>query len=78
MFYVTSKAFVELHEVSFFQLTISFTLAALSIMFSNGGIGIYPLAWFPNRPLLRPLVSLQESKPNLSESMEKLEYEKLV
>ena len=44
MFYVTSKAFVELHEVSFFQLTISFTLAALSIMFSNGGIGIYPLA----------------------------------
>ena len=43
MFYVTSKAFVELHEVSFFQLTISFTLAALSIMFSNGGIGIYPL-----------------------------------
>ena len=44
MFYFTSKAFVELHEVSFFQLTISFTLAALSIMFSNGGIGIYPLA----------------------------------
>ena len=44
MFYITSKAFVELHEVSFFQLTISFTLAALSIMFSNGGIGIYPLA----------------------------------
>ncbi len=44
MFYVTSKAFVELHEVTFFQMMISFTLAALSIMFSNGGIGIYPLA----------------------------------
>ena len=44
MFWATSKAFVELHEVTFFQLMISFTLAALSIMFSNGGIGIYPLA----------------------------------
>ena len=44
MFWATSKAFVELHEVTFFQLLISFTLAALSIMFSNGGIGIYPLA----------------------------------
>ena len=44
MFCATSKAFVELHEVTFFQLMISFTLAALSIMFSNGGIGIYPLA----------------------------------
>jgi len=44
MFWATSKAFVELHEVTFFQLIISFTLAALSIMFSNGGIGIYPLA----------------------------------
>ncbi len=44
MFYFTSKAFVELNHVSFFQLMISFTLAALSIMFSNGGIGIYPLA----------------------------------
>ena len=42
--WATSKAFVELHEVTFFQLMISFTLAALSIMFSNGGIGIYPLA----------------------------------
>lgn len=44
MFYFTSKAFVDLNQVTFFQLTISFTLAALSIMFSNGGIGIYPLA----------------------------------
>ena len=44
MFYFTSKAFIELNEVTFFQLTISFTLAALSIMLSNGGIGIYPLA----------------------------------
>ncbi len=44
MFWATSRAFVELHEVTFFQLMISFTLAALSIMFSNGGIGIYPLA----------------------------------
>jgi uncharacterized protein (TIRG00374 family) len=44
MFYFTSKAFLELSQVSFFELMISFTLAALSIMFSNGGIGIYPLA----------------------------------
>ena len=44
MFWVTSKAFAELYDASFFQLMISFTLAALSIMFSNGGIGIYPLA----------------------------------
>jgi uncharacterized protein (TIRG00374 family) len=44
MFYFTSKAFVDLNQVTFFQLTISFTLAALSIMLSNGGIGIYPLA----------------------------------
>ena len=44
MFYFTSKAFIELNQVTFFQLTISFTLAALSIMLSNGGIGIYPLA----------------------------------
>ena len=44
MFYFTSKAFVGLNQVSFFELVISFTLAALSIMFSNGGIGIYPLA----------------------------------
>ena len=44
MFWATSKAFVELYDVTFFQLMISFTLAALSIMFSNGGIGIYPLA----------------------------------
>lgn len=44
MFYITSKAFVDLNQVTFFQLTISFTLAALSIMLSNGGIGIYPLA----------------------------------
>ncbi len=44
MFYVTSKAFSELHEIGFLQLMISFTLAALSIVFSNGGIGIYPLA----------------------------------
>ena len=44
MFYFTSKAFVDLNQVTFFQLTISFTLAALSIMLSNRGIGIYPLA----------------------------------
>ncbi len=44
MFWATSKAFIELHQVTFFQLMISFTLAALSVMFSNGGIGIYPLA----------------------------------
>ena len=44
MFYATSKAFVDLQDVSFFQMMISFTLAALSIMFTNGGIGIYPLA----------------------------------
>ena len=44
MFYVTSKAFSELYEIGFLQLMISFTLAALSIVFSNGGIGIYPLA----------------------------------
>ena len=44
MFYFTSKAFVDLNQVTFFQMTISFTLAALSIMLSNGGIGIYPLA----------------------------------
>ena len=44
MFWVTSMAFIELHEVSFYQFMISFTLAALSIMLSNGGIGIYPLA----------------------------------
>ena len=42
--YFTSKAFIELNQVTFFQLTISFTLAALSIMLSNGGVGIYPLA----------------------------------
>ena len=44
MFWATSMAFVELHEVAFYQFMISFTLAALSIMLSNGGIGIYPLA----------------------------------
>ena len=44
MFWVTSMAFIELHEYSFYQFMISFTLAALSIMLSNGGIGIYPLA----------------------------------
>ena len=44
MFWATSKAFIELHDITFFQLMISFTLSALSIMFSNGGIGIYPLA----------------------------------
>ena len=37
-------AFIELHDFSFYQFMISFTLAALSIMLSNGGIGIYPLA----------------------------------
>ena len=44
MFYVTSFAFSDLHGTNFFHLLISFNLAALSIMFSNGGIGIYPLA----------------------------------
>ena len=43
MFWVTSMAFIELHDFSFYQFLISFTLAALSIMLSNGGIGIYPL-----------------------------------
>ena len=44
MFWATSMAFFELHEVVFYQFMISFTLAAISIMLSNGGIGIYPLA----------------------------------
>ena len=44
MFWATSMAFFELHEVAFYQFIISFTLAAISIMLSNGGIGIYPLA----------------------------------
>ena len=43
MFYVRLFAFSTYMEL-IFQLLISFTLAALSIMFSNGGIGIYPLA----------------------------------
>ena len=57
MFYVTSFAFSDLHGTNFFHLLISFTLAALSIMFSNGGIGIYPLAveeslfWYGINPL---------------------------
>ena len=44
MFWAASMAFFELHEVAFYQFMISFTLAAISIMLSNGGIGIYPLA----------------------------------
>ena len=44
MFWATSMAFFELHEVAFYQFMIAFTLAAISIMLSNGGIGIYPLA----------------------------------
>ena len=44
MFWATSMAFFELHDVAFYQFMISFTLAAISIMLSNGGIGIYPLA----------------------------------
>ena len=44
MFWATSMAFFELYEVAFYQFMISFTLAAISIMLSNGGIGIYPLA----------------------------------
>ncbi|MAZ06925.1 MAG: TIGR00374 family protein [Rickettsiales bacterium] len=44
MFWATSMAFIELHDVPSYQLIIAFTLAALSIMFSNGGIGIYPLS----------------------------------
>ena len=44
LFWATSMAFFELHDVAFYQFMISFTLAAISIMLSNGGIGIYPLA----------------------------------
>ena len=44
MFYFTSKAFADLIDLSFYKIMVSFTLAALSIIFSNGGIGIYPLA----------------------------------
>ena len=44
MFYFTSKAFTDLIDLSFYKIMVSFTLAALSIIFSNGGIGIYPLA----------------------------------
>lgn len=43
-FWVTAKAFIELYDASFSQLMISFTLSAISIMLSNGGIGIFPLA----------------------------------
>ena len=44
MFWATSMAFFELHDVAFYQFMISFTLAAISILLSNGVIGIYPLA----------------------------------
>ena len=45
MFYFTSKAFTDLIDLSFYKIMVSFTLAAFrAIIFSNGGIGIYPLA----------------------------------
>jgi len=44
MFYVTSKAVIELPDLSFSMILISFILASLTIMFTPGGIGAYPLA----------------------------------
>ena len=44
MFYVTSKAVTELPDLSFSIILISFILASLTIMFTPGGIGAYPLA----------------------------------
>ena len=44
MFYVTSKAITELPDLSFSTILISFILASLTIMFTPGGIGAYPLA----------------------------------
>ena len=44
MFYVTSLAVAELPELSFATMLISFILASLTIVFTPGGIGAYPLA----------------------------------
>ena len=44
MFYVTSKAVTELPDLSFSIILISFILASLTIAFTPGGIGAYPLA----------------------------------
>ena len=44
MFYVTSKAITELPDLSFSIILISFILSSLTIMFTPGGIGAYPLA----------------------------------
>ncbi|MEC9108331.1 MAG: TIGR00374 family protein, partial [Bacteroidota bacterium] len=44
MFYVTSLAVSELLELSFATMLISFILASLTIVFTPGGIGAYPLA----------------------------------
>ena len=44
MFYVTSLAVTELPELSFATMLISFILASLTIVFTPGGIGAYPLA----------------------------------
>ena len=44
MFYVTSKAVIELPDLSFSIILISFILSSLTIMFTPGGIGAYPLA----------------------------------
>ena len=44
MFYVTSKAVTELPDLSFSIILISFILSSLTIMFTPGGIGAYPLA----------------------------------
>lgn len=44
MFLVTTKAIAELPDLSFSIILISFILASLTIMFTPGGIGAYPLA----------------------------------
>ncbi|UKM65280.2 flippase-like domain-containing protein [Flavobacteriaceae bacterium GSB9] len=44
MFYVTSFAFDELHNISFAAILIGFISASFSIAATNGGIGSYPLA----------------------------------
>lgn len=44
MFYVTSFAVEELHDISFGAILIGFISASFSIAATNGGIGSYPLA----------------------------------
>ena len=44
MFLVTTKAVSELPDLSFQIILISFILASLTIVFTPGGIGAYPLA----------------------------------